>query len=81
MAQAKKGLNGIVIAVSLLMATLAQFSIIAVIKKYTGYTVPKWLAYLIYGVAAAIVVSILARYGIYIPKWVANAVRGLGVNA
>ena len=80
MTEVKKGMNNIGVAMCLLMASIAQFDIKAVLKEFLGWTPPSWLLKVlaVLGVAAAII-SIVASHGVLLPKWLAVTVAYLSL--
>ena len=69
MLEVKKGMNNIGVAMSLLIASFAQFDIINLVEKYTRWRMPTWLAK-----ALAVVGTVSAVIGLIgcfvgLPMW------------
>ena len=77
MLEVKKGMNNLFIATGLLIASLAQFGIVQLVYKYTGWRMPNWLANTIRLIGyVGIIYAILSPF-FPIPWWVAAAIVGL----
>lgn len=65
MARAKNALSSMAFAATLLVVPVAQFGIIEIVKKYTGWTMPKLLAIFIAGLGIfSAVYLVIKTYGL-----------------
>ena len=79
MLEVKKGMNNLSVATGLLIASLAQFSIVQLVYNWTGWRMPNWVANTIRVIGiVGTVYSILRRF-FPIPWWVAAAITGVRV--
>ncbi len=72
-----KGIKGIVLGVTSLVAIAPQMGIIALVQAATGIKIPKWVAIILLGLdTAAAIVACLATFGVAIPAAVAKVAAG-----
>ena len=77
MLEVKKGMNNLSVATGLLIASLAQFSIVQLVYNWTGWRMPNWVANTI-----RVTNSVSTIYGLLccfcpLPWWVAVAIKGI----
>ena len=76
MLEVKKGLNNLSVATGLLIASLAQFSIVGLLRSW-GFPVPAWVGPVIRVLGTALAIYSYLRRFFPIPWWVAPALKGV----